>query len=98
VVVCDRSYVRVFKQIPMFEWCKVRCDSRNGHPKDTCLKEIGTHALPNLLTILDIIINILGIFLESFDNLKNLHFDNEYNVPRSSENHEGGGLAMVWIC
>ena len=69
----------------------VGCDSENGCQKDTCSKEIGMHAFRNLLSILDAIVNIIEELLGSFDNLENLHFDNEYNVHRSSENHEGSG-------
>ena len=76
----------------------VRCDSRYGHHYDTCSKEIGTHALQNLLTILDVVINIFGKKYNHLITLKNLHFDNECNVHRSSKNHKGGGWTMVWIC
>ena len=39
------------------EWCMVRCESKNGHPKNKCWKKIGVHA-QILLTILEITINI----------------------------------------
>ena len=28
------------ERAPIFEWCVVRCWSKNGHQKDMCLKEI----------------------------------------------------------
>ena len=42
----------------MFEWCVVRCGSKNGHQKDMCSKEIGLHA-QNLLTIQGSIFNMV---------------------------------------
>jgi hypothetical protein len=45
--------------IPIFEWCIVKCGSKNRHQKDMCLKEIGKH-IQNLLTILDLIVSIIG--------------------------------------
>ena len=42
-------------QAPMFEWCVVRCGSKNGHYEDMCLKEIELHA-QNLLIILGSIV------------------------------------------
>ena len=43
---------------PIFQWCVIRCGSKNGHPIDTCSKEIGLCA-PNMLTILDSIVKML---------------------------------------
>ena len=39
-------------------WCMVRCGYKNRHQKDMCLKEIMD--VQNLLTILDLIVNIIG--------------------------------------
>ena len=36
----------------------VRCGSKKGHQKDTCLKDIELHA-QNMTTILDSIVNII---------------------------------------
>ena len=44
---------------PIFEWCVVRCGSKNGYQKDMCLKEIGLHA-QNMIIILDSIVNVIG--------------------------------------
>lgn len=55
----------------------------------------------NLLSILDAIVNMIGEPSESFDNLENLHFDNDYNdVHRSTENHKAREvvMAVTWIC
>jgi hypothetical protein len=35
----------------IFEWCMVRCGSKNGHQNDICLKEFELRA-QHLLTIL----------------------------------------------
>ena len=51
--------VTYLERTPIFEWCMVRCGSNNRHQKDMCLKEFGMH-VQNLLTILDLIVNIIG--------------------------------------
>ena len=43
----------------MIEWYVVRCGSKNGHQKDTRLKEIGLYA-QNMLAILGSIVNMTG--------------------------------------
>ena len=43
---------------PIFEWYVVMCGSKNRHPKDTCLKEIGL-CVQNELTILGLVVNII---------------------------------------
>jgi len=43
---------------PIFECNVVRCESKNGHQKDMCVREIGVCDY-NLLTILDSIINMI---------------------------------------
>ena len=40
----------------IFEWYVIKCGSKNGHQKDTCLKEIGLSA-QNMLTIVGSMIN-----------------------------------------
>ena len=50
--VCDLKQTLIFKR------CMVECESKNGHLKDMCWKEIELHA-QNLLAILDIIVNII---------------------------------------
>ena len=45
--------------VTLFEWCLVRCGSKNDHQKDMCSKEIRLCA-QILLTILDLIVNIIG--------------------------------------
>jgi len=45
--------------IPIFEWHVVRCESKNSHQKNMCLKEIRLHA-QNMLIILGSIINMIG--------------------------------------
>ena len=44
--------------VTLFEWCLVRCGSKNGHQKDMCSKEIRLYA-QILLTVLDLIVNII---------------------------------------
>jgi hypothetical protein len=52
--------ITYLNQTPLFEWCVIRCESKDGHQKDMCSEEIELHA-PYLLTILGSeIINILG--------------------------------------
>jgi hypothetical protein len=53
--VCGCYYVIYLKWTPIFEWCVVRCKSKNGHHKATCLKEIEL-CLLCLLIILHIIL------------------------------------------
>ena len=31
------------KHIPIVDWCVIRCGSKNKHPKEHDLKEIGLH-------------------------------------------------------
>ena len=52
--------INYLKQTPIFEWCVLRCGSKNGHQKDIMhFKEIGLRA-QNLLTILGSIFNMIG--------------------------------------
>ena len=44
---------------PIFEWCVVKCGSKNRQQKDKCLKQIGLRA-HNLVTILSSVVNIVG--------------------------------------
>ena len=53
---------------PMFEWCLVRCGSKNIHQKYVC---------STCVNILGSTVNILGGPIWSVENLENLHFDNE---------------------
>ena len=46
-------------QTPIFDWCVVRCGSKNEHQKDLYFKEIGLRA-QNVLTILCLKANITG--------------------------------------
>ena len=46
-------------QTPIFEWCVIRCGSKNKYQKDVCLKESELQA-QNLITILGSIVNIMG--------------------------------------
>jgi hypothetical protein len=45
---------------PTFEWYVVRCESRNWHQKDMCLKEIRLCA-QSALTILGSIMNMIWV-------------------------------------
>jgi hypothetical protein len=48
----DPTLVTYLNRTPIFEWCAVRCGSKNGHQKDIMfLNETGVHA-QKLLTIL----------------------------------------------
>ena len=53
--VCICYYVIYLNWTPIFEWCVVRCKSKNGHHKVTCLKEIEL-CLLRLLIILHLIL------------------------------------------
>ena len=44
---------------PIFEWCVVRCESKNKHQEVMCLIEIALHA-QSLLVILGLIANMIG--------------------------------------
>ena len=33
------SLITYLKQTPIFEWCVVRCGSKNGHQKGICFKD-----------------------------------------------------------
>jgi hypothetical protein len=55
-----RPYSATFlSEYPIFQWCVVRCGSKDGHQKEISLIEIGLHA-QNLLAILGSIVNIIG--------------------------------------
>ena len=43
---------------PIFEWCVVKCGSKNGFQKDMCLKEIELRA-QNMLPVLESVVNII---------------------------------------
>ena len=53
------------KWTPVFEWRVIRCESKNGHKKTTCLNDIGL-CVQILLTILNhnSIIYIVGWIYE----------------------------------
>ena len=53
---------------PIFEWSVVRCESKNGHQKDTCLEEIGLRA-QSMSTILSSIVNIFKRACMTIDHL-----------------------------
>ena len=44
---------------PISTWYVVRCGSKNGDPKDMCLKEIGLR-VQNMIIILGTIVKIIG--------------------------------------
>ena len=44
---------------PIFEWYMVMCESKNGHQKHMCLKQIGPCA-QNMPTILGSMVNMIG--------------------------------------
>ena len=57
------NLVTYLDKTPIFDWCVIRCGSKNGHQKKKCLKEIGLHA-QYLLTILGPIVSIIwGTYL-----------------------------------
>ena len=52
--------VNYLNQTPIFEWCLLRCDSKNRHQKGIMSSgEIGLR-VQNLLTTLGSIVNIIG--------------------------------------
>ena len=69
------------------------CEAKNGHQNDMCWKEIELRA-QHLLTILDIIVNIIRWNYATFINTENLHFDNEQEIHMSSENYEESGYRL----
>jgi hypothetical protein len=50
---------------PIFEWSVVRCESKNGHQKDTCLEEGGL----SMSTILSSVTNIFKRACMTIDHL-----------------------------
>ena len=68
----------------------VSCESKDGHQKDMCWKEIGLLA-QNLLAILDAIVNIIGGPVWTLNDSENLHFDNENDMHMSSKKYEKSG-------
>ena len=63
-------------------WC--RCGSKNGHHKETSLKEIGLRD-QNLLIIVDSIVNIINLgggggSIRSFTKKENPPFDSEQDI------------------
>ena len=74
----------------IFQWCVIRCGSRNKHQTYMCIQELGLHA-SHLFTILGSIVNIIGRHIRSFSKKENLHFDYEKNVHMSSNIYDGYG-------
>ena len=54
--------VNYLTQTPIFEWCMVRCGSKNEHQRNMCSKEIGLCA-ENFITIPGSIVNIIRRFI-----------------------------------
>ena len=53
---------KIIMWTPIFEWYVLRCGSKNGAYKYTCLKEIGLRS-QNMLSILGSIVNMIwGIY------------------------------------
>ena len=69
------------------------CGYKNRYQNGKCLKEIKLYA-HNMITNLDSIVNIIGEPIWPFDEHKNPHFDNEYDIHMSSENYEEGGYSL----
>ena len=59
IKVSRRTSVTYLNQTPTFEWCVLRCGSKNGHQNYMCLSEVGFCAL-NLFTIIGSIVRIIG--------------------------------------
>lgn len=68
----------------------VACESKIGHPKKYVLKEIGVCG-SNLLSacFLHALVRIMGGGRVGFNNLKNLHLNNEHGIHTSSKKYEG---------
>ena len=58
-----------------------------------CLKKI-TLPIQIMITILDLMAQIMRILVWSFDEHDNLHFDNKQGVHRSSQTYEGSGYEL----
>ena len=61
------------------------------------LKEIGL-CDQNMLTRLGSIVNITRWPIWPFNEHKNLHFDNEWDIHLISKNHEAITMGTIWIC
>ena len=57
--VCRPHSATFLSEYPIFQWCVVRCGSKDSHQKEICLTEIGLRA-QNVLAILGSIVNIIG--------------------------------------
>ena len=76
-------------QTPVFDWCVVWRESKNGCQKDImCLKEIARPHAPNMLTTVDSIVNITRGPICPSNGHENLHFDNQEDIYMSSKNYE----------
>jgi hypothetical protein len=83
------NLVTCLYQTPIFEWCVLWKESKNGRQKDImCSKEIARLRAPNMLTTLDSIVNISEGPKCPFNWHKNLHFDNQEDIYMSSENYQ----------
>ena len=51
------NLVTCLNKTPLFEWYMVRCGSKNGYQKDTCLKETGLH-VQSMIIIPGFIVNM----------------------------------------
>ena len=64
------------RRTPIFKWCMLRSEPKNGHQKELCWKEIGLLGYI-LLTILDAIVDIVGGGGVDHLMIQNLYIDME---------------------
>ena len=70
--------------------------SRIDIKKVACVSKWLDRVLKYMITILGSIVNIIGGYqpIWPFNEHKNLHFDNEYDVHMSSKNYEESGYGL----
>ena len=79
---------------PIFEWCVIRCEFKNGHQKGIMRFERDWAECSKFDNYSSSIVNIIGDPIWLFKKKENLHFHYEYHVRTSSEEDEENGYSL----
>jgi hypothetical protein len=84
-------------QTPKFEWCVVRCGSKNGPQKRHVFRRYRTTCSKFVNQSRINIQSMIGGPIKSFDAHNIFYCDNEYDINMSSEKYEEKGFG-IWTC
>lgn len=80
--------VIILNQTTIFEWFVTsRCGCKNAHQKYMYSEEVGL-CVQNIGSILGSIVNIQWGPVSPFNDIENLHFENEQDIHMSCKNHD----------